>query len=408
MIPRETPEPRTSPRRTRAEVRTDRERSDQGVPEPEPQQKRIARVFNQLLATGLTEAEIEKQWEGLSLDEIEHRYGSPTAVASPTRVPEVSTPRAPVATNNYARIKVVGVGGGGSNAVNRMIESGVSGVEFIVMNTDLQALDHSLAPTRLQIGDRLTKGLGVGGNPEVGRSSAEESRQEIRKLLDGADMVFITAGMGGGTGTGAAPIVAEIARDLGALTIGVVTKPFGFEGPRRLRLAEQGLAALSARVDTSIVVPNDRLLSVADRRAKLTDAFRLADDVVRQGVQGVSDIIAIPGLINVDFADVKAIMSNAGTASLGIGTAIGDNRAEEAAQMAISSPLLETTIDGARGVLLNISAGSELTLDEVYQAANVVHRAADAEDAFIIMGCVIDESLGDEIRVTVLATGIQR
>jgi cell division protein FtsZ len=315
---------------------------------------------------------------------------------------------APAAPVPYARIKVVGVGGGGSNAVNRMIESGVSGVEFIVLNTDSQALEHSLAPVRLQIGDRLTKGLGVGGNPEVGGKSAEESRQDIKKLLEGADMVFITAGMGGGTGTGAAPVVAEIARELGALSIAVVTKPFSFEGPRRLRLAEEGLAALQVRVDTSIVVPNDRLMKVAERNTKLTDAFRLADDVVRQGVQGVSDIITVPGLINVDFADVKAIMSNAGAASMGIGMATGDNRAARAAELAIASPLLETAIEGARGVLLNISASSELTLDEVYQAANVVHRASDDEDAFIIMGCVIDESLGDEVRVTVLATGIRR
>jgi len=309
--------------------------------------------------------------------------------------------------SNYAVIKVVGVGGGGSNAVNRMIEAGVSGVEFITLNTDLQALDQALAPTRLQIGEALTKGLGVGGNPEVGRNAAEESRQDIKKLLEGADMVFITAGMGGGTGTGAAPVIAEIARDIGALTVGVVTKPFSFEGPRRLRLSEEGIAALKCKVDTSIVIPNDRLLTVAERRAKLTDAFRMADDVLRQGVQGVSDIITIPGLINVDFADVKAIMSNAGTAIMGIGIASGDSRAVEAAEQAIASPLLESSIEGARGVLLNISAGGDLTLDEVYEAANVVHRAADTEDSFIIMGCVIDESLQDEVRVTVLATGFQ-
>jgi len=309
--------------------------------------------------------------------------------------------------SNYAVIKVVGVGGGGSNAVNRMIEAGVSGVEFITLNTDLQALDQALAPTRLQIGEALTKGLGVGGNPEVGRNAAEESRQDIKKLLEGSDMVFITAGMGGGTGTGAAPVIAEIARDIGALTVGVVTKPFSFEGPRRLRLSEEGIAALKCKVDTSIVIPNDRLLTVAERRAKLTDAFRMADDVLRQGVQGVSDIITIPGLINVDFADVKAIMSNAGTAIMGIGIASGDSRAVEAAEQAIASPLLESSIEGARGILLNISAGGDLTLDEVYEAANVVHRAADSEDAFIIMGCVIDESLQDEVRVTVLATGFQ-
>src|SRR5688572_12039981 len=304
-----------------------------------------------------------------------------------------------------AVIKVVGVGGGGMNAVNRMMESGLTGVEFIAMNTDAQALDLSLAPTRLQVGEALTKGLGVGGNPEVGRNAAEESRQDIKKLLEGADMVFITAGMGGGTGTGAAPIVAEIARDAGALTIGVVTKPFSFEGPRRARLAEEGVAGLRTRVDTSIVIPNDRLLTVAERRAKLVDAFRMADDILRQGVQGVSDIITIPGLMNVDFADVKTIMTNAGTAIMGIGHASGDNRAAEAAEQAIASPLLETSIDGARGVLLNITAGTDLTLDELYEASNVVSRATDAEDAFIIMGCVIDDSMGDDVRVTVLATG---
>ncbi len=308
---------------------------------------------------------------------------------------------------NYANIKVVGVGGGGMNAVNRMIESGVSGVEFISLNTDIQALETCLAPVRLQLGEALTKGLGAGGNPELGRNAAEESRQDIKKLLEGADMVFITAGMGGGTGTGAAPVVAEIARDLGALTVGVVTKPFGFEGPRRQRLAEEGIAALKTRVDTSIVIPNDRLLSVAERRAKLTEAFRMADDILRQGVQGVSDIITIPGLINVDFADVKAIMQNAGTAIMGIGVASGDNRAVEAAEIAIASPLLESSIEGARGVLLNISASSDLTLDELYEAANVVARATDTEDAFIITGCVIDDTLQDEVRVTVLATGFQ-
>jgi len=307
--------------------------------------------------------------------------------------------------SHYATIKVVGVGGGGSNAVNRMIEAGVTGVEFITMNTDVQALDMSLAPTRLQIGEALTKGLGVGGNPELGRNAAEESRQDIKKLLEGSDMVFITAGMGGGTGTGSAPVVAEIARDLNALTVGVVTKPFSFEGPRRARLAEEGIAGLKTRVDTSIVIPNDRLLTVAERRSRLTDAFRMADDILRQGVQGISDIITIPGLINVDFADVKAIMSNAGTAIMGIGEATGDSRSVTAAEEAIASPLLESTIEGARGVLLNISAGADLTLDELYEASNVVSRATDTEDAFIIMGCVIDEALGDRVRVTVLATG---
>ncbi len=310
--------------------------------------------------------------------------------------------------SNYTNIKVIGVGGGGSNAVNRMIEAGLSGVEFIAMNTDLQVLDQSLAPVRLQLGDALTRGLGAGGNPEVGRNAAEESRQDIKKLLEGSNMVFVTAGMGGGTGTGAAPVVAEIARDIGALTVGVVTKPFSFEGPRRLRLAEEGIAQLKTKVDTSIVIPNDRLLNVAERRAKLIEAFRMADDILRQGVQGVSDIITIPGLINVDFADVKAIMTNAGSAIMGIGVASGENRAGMAAEMAIASPLLESNIEGARGVLLNITASPDFTLDELQEAAVVVNRATDTEDAFIITGCVIDETLEDEVRVTVLATGFMQ
>jgi cell division protein FtsZ len=306
---------------------------------------------------------------------------------------------------HYASIKVVGVGGGGGNAVTRMIEAGVGGVEFICMNTDSQVLELSIAPTRLQIGDALTKGLGAGGNPEIGRQAAEESRQDIKKLLEGADMVFITAGMGGGTGTGAAPIIAEIARDLNSLTVGVVTKPFNFEGPRRQRLAEEGIAQLKARVDTIITIPNDRLLNVAEKRKTLLEAFQMADDVLRQGVQGISDIIIVPGLINVDFADVKAIMTNAGSAIMGIGQARGDNRALEAAEMAISSPLLETTIDGARGVLINITSGPDLTLEEMYQAADVIARATDAEDANIIMGTAIDENMLQDVRVTVLATG---
>jgi cell division protein FtsZ len=306
---------------------------------------------------------------------------------------------------HYANIKVVGVGGGGGNAVNRMIEAGLGGVEFICMNTDSQVLELSIAPERLQIGDALTKGLGAGGNPEVGRQAAEESRQDIKKMLEGSDMVFITAGMGGGTGTGAAPIIAEIARDMNALTVGVVTKPFNFEGPRRLRLAEEGIAQLKSRVDTIITIPNDRLLNVAEKRKTLLEAFQMADDVLRQGVQGVSDIITIPGMINVDFADVKSIMTNAGSAIMGIGQARGDNRALEAAEMAVSSPLLETTIDGARGVLMNVTAGPDLTLDELYQAADVIARATDAEDAHIIMGAVINEDMLQDVRVTVLATG---
>jgi cell division protein FtsZ len=306
---------------------------------------------------------------------------------------------------NYAHIKVVGVGGGGSNAVNRMIESGLTGVEFICINTDVQVLDLSVAENRLQIGDALTKGLGAGGNPETGRNAAEESRQEIKKHVEGADMIFITAGMGGGTGTGAAPVIAEIARDCGALTIGVVTKPFNFEGPRRLRLAEEGIATLRSKVDTMITIPNDRLLSVAEKRATLVDAFKMADDVLRQGVQGVSDIITVPGMINVDFADVKAIMTEAGSAIMGIGMARGDNRAVEAAQIASSSPLLETTIEGASRVLLNITAGPDFTLEEMYEAAQVISKATDAEDAFIVTGCVLDDRMGQDVRITLLATG---
>jgi cell division protein FtsZ len=306
---------------------------------------------------------------------------------------------------NYANIKVIGVGGGGGNAVTRMIETGMAGVEFICMNTDTQVLDLSPAPHRLQIGDTLTKGLGAGGNPEVGRNAAEESRQDIKKLIEGADMLFITAGMGGGTGTGAAPVIAEIARDVGVLTVGVVTKPFNFEGPRRLRIAEEGIATLRSKVDTMITIPNDRLLTVVEKRATLVDAFRLADDILRQGVQGVSDIITVPGMINVDFADVKAIMSEAGTAIMGIGVARGDNRAVEAAQIATASPLLENSIDGARGVLLNVTAGPDLTLEELYEAANVISKATDAEDAFVVMGTVLDERMGQDVRVTVIATG---
>lgn len=307
--------------------------------------------------------------------------------------------------NHCATIKVVGIGGGGTNAVNRMIECGVSGVNFLAMNTDLQVLGTTAAEEKLQLGESLTKGLGAGGDPEVGRNAAEESKQEIKKTLEGSDMVFITAGMGGGTGTGAAPIVAEISRELGALTVGVVTKPFSFEGPRRSRASEEGIEALREKVDTIIVIPNDRLLDVTEKKATLMEAFRMADDVLRQGVQGISDIITIPGMINVDFADVKAVMSDAGSALMGIGRATGEHRAVEAAQAAIASPLLETTIDGARGVLLNITGGSDLTLAEVYEAADVVFKATDEREANIIFGTVINEKFEGTVQVTVLATG---
>lgn len=304
----------------------------------------------------------------------------------------------------YAEIKVIGVGGGGNNAVNRMISAGLRGVEFLTVNTDAQALLLSQAPMKIQIGEKLTKGLGAGANPEVGEKAAQESRDDILAALKGADMVFVTAGMGGGTGTGAAPVVAECAKEIGALTVGVVTKPFSFEGRRRMQQAERGIAKLMEKVDTLITIPNDRLLQVVEKRTSILDAFRIADDVLRQGVQGISDLIAVPGLINLDFADVKTIMTQTGSALMGIGIATGENRAADAAQTAISSPLLETSIQGAKGVLLNITGGMNLGLFEVNEAAEIISQAADPE-ANIIFGAVIDESLQDEIRVTVIATG---
>ncbi|MHB1000212.1 MAG: cell division protein FtsZ [Armatimonadota bacterium] len=308
-------------------------------------------------------------------------------------------------TNQQARIKVVGIGGGGSNAVDRMIECGVTGVDFIAMNTDLQVLANSTAEFKLQLGEDLTKGLGAGGDPEVGKKAAEESKSEIKRALEGADMVFVTAGMGGGTGTGGAAIVAEVAKDMGALTVSIVTKPFIFEGPRRSRAAMEGIDLLADGSDTIIVIPNDRLLSIADKKTTLLETFRMADDVLRQGVQGISDIITIPGMINVDFADVKAVIANAGSALMGIGRGIGDNRAIEAAQDAISSPLLETSIEGAKGILLNITGGPDLTLAEVTEAAEIIFKAADKHDANIIFGTVINERFTGAVQVTVLATG---
>ena len=304
-----------------------------------------------------------------------------------------------------AVIKVIGVGGGGSNAVNRMVEAGIQGVEFIAMNSDIQVLDKSLASKKIQLGGNLTRGLGAGGDPEVGKASAEESKNDIRKVLEGADMVFITAGMGGGTGTGAAPVVADLARELGALTIAIVTKPFVFEGPKRVKLADHGVTSLTGRVDTLITIPNDRLMDVAERKTTLLDAFRIADDVLRQGVQGISDIITVPGQINVDFADVKAVMSNAGPALMGIGYGIGDQRALQAAQMSTSSKLLEQTIHGARGLLVNITSGEDLTLSEVTEAMAYIHSLCDEDEANIYFGTVIDPILEGEVRITVLATG---
>ncbi len=305
---------------------------------------------------------------------------------------------------SVAKIKVIGVGGGGGNAVNRMIVSGVAGVEFWSINTVAQALAQASAPKRLQMGQKLTRGLGAGGNPAIGQKAAEESRDEIAQALENADLVFITAGMGGGTGTGAAPIVAEVAKEMGSLTVGVVTRPFTFEGRRRTTQAEEGIAALQSRVDTLIVIPNNKLLSVISEQTPVQEAFRVADDILRQGVQGISDIITIPGLVNVDFADVRAVMADAGSALMGIGMGSGKSRAREAAMAAISSPLLESSIEGARGVVFNITGGSDLTLHEVNAAAETVYEVVDP-NANIIFGAVIDDKMQGELRITVIATG---
>lgn len=307
----------------------------------------------------------------------------------------------------FAQIKVVGCGGGGNNAVNRMIENGLKNVEFIAVNTDKQALALSKATQKIQIGDKLTKGLGAGANPEIGQKAAEESKEEIAQAIKGADMVFITAGMGGGTGTGAAPIVAEIAKSLGILTVGVVTKPFPFEGRKRMIHAEMGIKNLKDSVDTLVTIPNERLLSMVDKKTTLVQSFRFADEILRQGVQGISDLITIPGLVNLDFADVRTVMVDKGLAHMGVGIGKGDNRAEEAAKQAISSPLLETSIVGATGVLLNVTGGADLGLLEINEAAAIVQEAADP-DANIIFGAVIDENLKDEIRITVIATGFEQ
>jgi cell division protein FtsZ len=312
-----------------------------------------------------------------------------------------------VQNENYAQIRVVGVGGGGSNAVNRMIAEGLRGVEFIAVNTDSQALMLTQAPKRVRIGDKLTRGLGAGGNPETGEKAAEESSDDLYEVLKGSDMVFITSGMGGGTGTGASPIVARVAKEVGALTIGVVTRPFTFEGGKRSKAAESGIAKLKDQVDTLIVIPNDRLLEIVDKRASLQQAFRVADDVLRQGIQGISELITVPGLINLDFADVKTIMSEGGAALMAIGTASGDNRAVDAAQQAISSKLLDVTIDGARGILFNVTGGPSMTLFEVNQAAEIIKSTAHP-DVNLIFGAVIDENMKDELRITVIATGFDQ
>ena len=305
-----------------------------------------------------------------------------------------------------ATIKVIGVGGAGNNAVNRMVEAGIKGVEFIAVNTDRQALMLSKAGSKIQIGEKITRGLGAGANPDIGAQAAEESKSEIQEALRGADMVFVTAGMGGGTGTGAAPTVASIAKEMGILTIGVVTKPFTFEGKKRLAQAERGIESLKGKVDTLIVIPNDKLLQIIDRKTSMSEAFMMADDVLRQGVQGISDLITVTGAINLDFADVKTIMLNTGMAHMGIGRASGENKAEDAAKQAIQSPLLETTIEGARGVIINVTGGEDLGLQEVNTAAELVQRNVDPE-ANIIFGTVIDENMKDEIQITVIATGFE-
>ena len=309
--------------------------------------------------------------------------------------------------STFATIKVVGCGGGGNNAVNRMVDAGLRGVEFISVNTDRQALSQTNAQVKIQIGEKLTKGLGAGAIPEVGRRAAEESREEIASALKGADLVFITAGMGGGTGTGAAPIVAEIARDLGTLTIAVVTKPFNFEGKQRMKNAEAGIAELKQHVDTLVVIPNDRLLQVVNKGTSMIEAFRIADDVLRQGIQGISDLIAVPAMINLDFADVKTVMESGGMAHMGIGMGTGENKLVEAAKNAISSPLLETNIDGARAVLINVTGGEDISIVDINEAANLIMEAADP-DANIIFGAGIDETMGDEVRITVIATGFEK
>ncbi len=320
--------------------------------------------------------------------------------------PQVAGPRPQGGMDSLARIKVIGVGGGGSNAVDRMIRSNIAGLEFITVNTDAQALMRSLAPTRIRLGDKATKGLGSGGDPSLGEKAADENSEEVADALRGADMVFIAAGLGGGTGTGAAPIIADIADDIGALTVAVVTRPFEFEGANRARIADEGVEELTSRVDTLITIPNDKILEIADQKMPITDAFRLADDVLRQAIQGISDLITQPGLINLDFNDVRAIMTDAGSALMALGQASGEGRAVKAIEEALHSPLLDISIDGASGVLLNFTGGLDLSLFEVNEAATIVSEAAD-RNANIIFGAVIDDTMESEIKVTVIATGFQ-
>lgn len=332
------------------------------------------------------------------------KEGSSFGAGSNNFTPPKGEPGQAADLENFAQIKVVGVGGGGSNAVNRMIQGELRGVDFYVVNTDAQALLYSQAANRIRIGDKVTKGLGAGGNPVVGAKAAEESSEELYEALRGADMIFITCGMGGGTGTGAAPIIAQISKEIGALTVGVVTRPFSFEGNRRKGAADEGIARFKEHVDTLITIPNDRLLQVADRKTSMVDAFRIADEVLRQGIQGISDLITVPGLINLDFADVKSIMSDAGSALMAVGRGTGDNRCVDAAKQAVESPLLELSIEGARGVLFNITGGDDLGILEIYEAAEIIQQAADPE-ANIIFGAVIDPRMSGDVKLTVIATG---
>ncbi len=340
----------------------------------------------------------------LGNNSLSHPMGIPFKNNHNAQIPKEESRSNKIVPSNVAKIKVMGVGGGGCNAVNRMIDSQITGIEFWAINTDAQALDHAQAPQKLQIGQKITRGLGAGGNPAIGQKAAEESRDELAHALENTDLVFITAGMGGGTGTGAAPIAAEVAKEMGCLTVGVVTRPFTFEGRRRTKQAEKGIDAFRSRVDTLIVIPNNQLLSVISPETPVQEAFGVADDVLRQGVQGISDIITIPGLINVDFADVRAIMADAGSALMGIGMGSGKSRAREAAIAAVSSPLLEASIHGAKGVVINITGGYDLTLHEVNAAADSIYEVVD-EDANIIFGAVIDETMDGEVRITVIATG---
>ena len=361
--------------------------------------KKIVRTFNNEVIYSNSELPL-----ALGNHSLGGGIGMPFKGNNGSPIPKEEIRSNKIVPSNVAKIKVMGVGGGGCNAVNRMIESHVSGIEFWAINTDAQALDNAQAPQKLQIGQKITRGLGAGGNPAIGQKAAEESRDELAHALENTDLVFITAGMGGGTGTGAAPIAAEVAKEMGCLTVGVVTRPFTFEGRRRTKQAEKGIEAFRSRVDTLIVIPNNQLLTVISPETPVQEAFGVADDVLRQGVQGISDIITIPGLINVDFADVRAIMADAGSALMGIGMGTGKSRAREAAVAAVSSPLLEASIHGAKGVVINITGGYDLTLHEVNAAADSIYEVVD-EDANIIFGAVIDETMDGEVRITVIATG---